>query len=75
MGVVYVTSQNRKAGKTMVAMALASIASGEQSLVTILRIGATEHSSDDLETMLGQGKIRLNIKNSNFTILQLFQQS
>jgi hypothetical protein len=60
MGVVYVTSQNRKAGKTMVAMALASIASGQQSLVTFLRIGATEHSSDDLETMLGQGNSRLS---------------
>ena len=44
----------------MVAMALASIASGEQSLVTILRIGANEHPSDDLETVLGQGKIRLS---------------
>jgi len=61
MGVVYVTSQNRKAGKTMVSMALACIASDEQSSVSLLRIGVNDPTSGDLETVLGQGNIRLSM--------------
>jgi len=59
MGVVYVTSQNRKAGKTMVSMALACIASDEQSSVSLLRIGVNDPTSGDLESIPGQGNIRL----------------
>jgi hypothetical protein len=61
MGVVYVTSQNRKAGKTMVSTALACIASDEQSSVSLLRIGVNDPTSGDLETVLGQGNIRLSM--------------
>ena len=61
MGVVYVTSQNRKAGKTMVSMALACIASDEQRSVSLLKIGVNEPTSGDLETVPGQGNIRLSM--------------
>ena len=61
MCVVYETSQNRKAGKTMVSMALACIASDEQSSVSLLRIGVNDPTSGDLETVLGQGNIRLSM--------------
>ena len=61
MGVVYVTSQNRKAGKTMVSMALACIASDEQTSVSLLRIGGQDPTGGDLETVSGQGNIRLSM--------------
>ena len=65
MGVVYVTSQNRGAGKTMVAMALAGIASDDQGSVSLVRIGSEGHTGSELEITLCLKNVRTTTLNSD----------
>lgn len=65
MGVVYVTSQNRGAGKTMVATALAGIASGDQGSVSLVRIGSDGHTGSELGITSGLENVRITTLHSD----------
>ena len=65
MGVVYVTSQNRGAGKTMVATALAGIASGDQRSVSLVRIGSDGHTGSELGITSGLENVRITTLHSD----------